>query len=277
MTPSKIGRALVTGASSGIGRTYARALAARGYDLMITARRSERLDELAGELENAHGISIDTIPVDLSTPEGLETVKTAVVASPEAPVDFVVHAAGFGTRGHVADLEEGLVSGMVRLHCLAAAALVRSALPGMIDRNRGRIVLISSLGAFLTTAEYTLYSATKAFLNTFAIGLRDELAATEVRVQSICPGLVKTEFVDTPAFGDFHYDAVPKKYWLEPETVVEESLDRLERRYRPIVVPGFGTRMFLGILNAPLIGPAIKGMMAASSRKRIKAGKPAMF
>ena len=147
----------------------------------------------------------------------------------------------------------------------------------MIERNRGRIILVSSLAAFLTTAEYSLYSATKAFLNTLAQGLRDEFAATELRVQAVCPGLVKTEFVDTPAFKGFRYEGVPDKYWLAPETVVKESLYRLEHRYRPVLVPTVGARIFLGILNAPLIGALIRGMMGAAGRRRIKAGKPAMF
>jgi len=181
------------------------------------------------------------------------------------------------TRGHFADLDESVISSMVNLHCLGAAALTRSVLPGMIERNRGRIVLVSSLAAYLTTAEYAEYSATKAFLNTLAIGLRDELAATEVRVQSVCPGLMKTELFDAPTMNGFHYEGVPEKYWLDPETVVKESLHRLEHRYRPVLVPTTGAKVFLGILRAPIIGSLIQGAMGAAARKRIRAGKPAVY
>lgn len=243
MSPRK-GWALVTGASSGIGRSYAESLAADGYNLVITARRTGRLDALAGELSGSHNISIEKIPADLASSEGLEKLKRRITEGPA--IDFLVHAAGFGTRGHLADIEE----------------------PGMIERNTGRINLVSSLGAFLTTAEYTLYSATKSFLNTLVLGLRDELAATEVLVQAVCPGLVKTEFTETPTFRGFSFDAVPDKYWLSPETVVKESLHRLYHRYRPILVPKIGARLFLGIL---------KSLMSSSSRRRIKAGKPAVF
>lgn len=275
MTGSKRGWALITGASSGIGRSYARSLAANGYNLVITARRTERLDALAGELSSKYNISIEKIPADLASSEGLDILRGRITAGPA--IDFLVHAAGFGTRGHLADIEEPVIESMVNLHCLAAAALVRSVLPGMIDRDRGRVILVSSLGAFLTTAEYTLYSATKSFLNTMVLGLRDELAATAILVQAICPGLVKTEFTETPTFRGFSFDAVPDKYWLTPETVVKESLYRLDHRYRPILVPTVGARLFLGVLNAPIVGGILKGMMRLSSRWRIKAGKPPVF
>ena len=267
--------ALITGASSGIGACYARSLAAQGYNLVITARRAERLEKLAAELREAYGREVEILSADLSSAEGLESVKERITRG--LPVDFLVYAAGFMTRGHFADVDEDVVSSMVSLHCLGAAALVRSVLPGMIKRNSGRIVLVSSLAAFLTTAEYAEYSATKAFLNTLAIGLRDELAATEVRVQSICPGLVKTELFDAPTMKGFHYEGVPEKYWLEPETMVKESLHRLENRYRPVLVPTVGARIFLGILNAPIIGSLLQGAMGAAARKRIRAGKPAMY
>ena len=275
MSSATAGLALVTGASSGIGRCYARSLAADGYNLVITARRADRLKELADELIHAYNSSVETLQADLSSVDGLESVIKRIREG--SPVDFLVHAAGFGTRGHFVDIDEDVITSMVNLHCLGAASLVRSVLPGIIERNRGRIILVSSLAAFLTTAEYSLYSATKSFLNTLVLGLRDELAATEVRVQSVCPGLVKTEFVDTPTFKGFRYEGVPDKYWLAPETVVKESLHRLEHRYRPILVPTFGARMFLGILNAPLIGGVIRGMMGTAGRRRIKAGKPAMY
>lgn len=273
--PDSRGCALVTGASSGIGRSYARSLAAMGYDLVITARRRDRLEELAGELNRVHGVEVDIVPLDLSASPGLESLTKRIEQG--SPIDFLVHSAGFGTRGHLVEIDEPVVKSMVSLHCLAAAALVRAVLPGMISRDKGRIILVSSLGAFLTTAEYTLYSATKSFLNTMAIGLRDELAASRIRVQAVCPGLVKTEFTETPTFRGFRFDAVPDKYWLAPETVVSESLHRLEHRYRPILVPTPGARMFLGVLNSPLLGAVLKGLLSASSRKRIKAGKPAVF
>ena len=269
------GTALITGASSGIGRSYARSLAAQGYNLVITARRAERLEELAAELKAAHGREVEILPADLSSEKGLESVKNRIAGG--LPVDFLVYAAGFMTRGHFADVDEDVVSSMVSLHCLGAAALVRSVLPRMIERNRGRIVLVSSLAAYLTTAEYAEYSATKAFLNTLAIGLRDELAATEIRVQSVCPGLVKTELFDAPTMKGFHYEGVPEKYWLDPETMVKESLHRLENRYRPVLVPTPGAKVFLGILRAPIIGSLIQGAMGAAARKRVKAGKPAMY
>ena len=288
----KIGTALITGASSGIGRSYARSLATVGYRVIITARREDRLEELAAEIEDFRSEAsteekvpytpdsghrrVEIIPADLSSQAGRSVVAKRL-GDETRPVDFLVHAAGFGTRGHLADVDTRLVSSMVSVHCQATATLVRSVLPGMISRNRGRIVLVSSLGAFLTTAEYSLYSASKSFLNILALGLRDELTGTDVRVQAICPGLVETGFMETPAFGDFHYQSVPKKYWLKPEEVVSESLRRLDYRYKPIIVPGVGNRMLLGMLNAPALGPVLKALMGAANRKRIREGKPAKY
>ncbi len=275
MSGSSVGTALITGASSGIGACYARSLAAQGYNLVITARRADRLKELAVEILRAYGREIEVLPADLSTAEGLEKVKGRIADG--GPVDFLVHSAGFMTRGHFVDVDEDVVSSMVSLHCLGASALVRRVLPGMIERNRGRIVLVSSLAAYLTTAEYAGYSATKAYLNTLAIGIRDELAATEVRIQAVCPGLMKTELFDAPTMNGFRYEGVPQKYWLDPETVVKESLHRLEHRYRPVLVPTAGAKIFLGILRAPIIGSLIQGAMGRAVRKRVRAGKPAMY
>ncbi|RKX94831.1 MAG: hypothetical protein DRZ90_11280, partial [Spirochaetes bacterium] len=91
------------------------------------------------------------------------------------------------------------------------------------------------------------------------------------------PGLVKTELFDAPTMKGFHYEGVPEKYWLDPETMVKESLHRLENRYRPVLVPTTSAKVFLGILRAPIIGSLIQGAMGAAARKRVKAGKPAMY
>ena len=266
--------AFVTGASSGIGMAYARRLAADGRDLVLIARRREVLEELAEDLRATHGVEAEALAADLSAPEGLHAICDRV--RDDRP-GVLVHAAGFGTRGHLDDLDPAIVEAQVYLHDMAGLLLTRAALPGMKERASGEIVLVSSLGAFLTTAEYTVYSATKAFLNTFARGLRDELAGSGVRVQAVCPGLVKTGFMSTEFFAGFDFSAVPDAFWLSAEEVADESLRRLRKRYKPVLVAGRKNRAFLNFLQFPLLGPAVMALIGRASRKRVARGLPALF
>lgn len=267
--------ALVTGASSGIGKAYAERLAADGFDLLLVARRQDVLDGLAATLRAAHGIAAEPLAADLSCSAGIERVRARLRELGAAEV--LVHAAGFGTRGHVTDLAPDVLESQVYLHDVAGVLLSRAVLPEMKARNRGALILVSSLAAFFTTAEYTVYSATKAFLNTFCQGLRDELAGTDVKVQAVCPGLVKTGFMHTELYGDFDYSAVPEAFWLTPEAVVAESLERLRGRARPVVMAGRKNRLFVGFLRLPVVGSAAMALMSMASRRRVAKGLPALY
>ncbi|MCU0848334.1 MAG: SDR family oxidoreductase [Spirochaetes bacterium] len=257
--------ALVTGASSGIGRSFAERLASDGYSLILTARSRERLMDIADGLSGNRDISIDVIPADLSIEKPLERL-IRLVSSYES-IDFLVHSAGFGTRTLYHETSPVKISGMVRLHALSGAMLSRALLPGMISRRSGTIILVSSLGAFFTTSRYVTYSATKSFLNTFATGLNGELGGTGVRVQALCPGLTKTGFLSTQEYAGFNYDAVPDWAWMSPDEVVEESLSSL-RKGRTICIPGFRNRAFVGLLNAPVIGRLAGWTLAVVNRKK---------
>ena len=190
--------AVVTGASSGIGRAYAQFLAERGHNLVLVARRKDRLEELAIEIEEQYQVAAESFVADLSQREGVDRVREKI--EKEWKPDVLVHAAGFGTRGHVADLSPEVLEQQVYLHNIAATSLARAVLPSMKEQKKGVIVFISSVAAFISTAEYTVYSATKAFLNTLATGLRDELAGTGIKVQSVCPGITRTEFMFTEQY-----------------------------------------------------------------------------
>jgi short-subunit dehydrogenase len=245
-------RALVTGASSGIGAAFARRLARDGHDLVLVARRKDRLEALACELRDRHGIGATVRPADLSCGDEVDALAREVAAG--STLDVLVHSAGFGTRALFAELDEGKPRAMNHVHVIAPVQLARSALPRMLDAGRGRLILVSSLGAFFTTARYTTYSATKAYLNMFAEGLQAELDGTGVRVQAICPGLTRTEFLETADYGGFQYQGVPDWVWMTPEQVVEEALASNDA----VFVPGFGNRVFVGVLRAPLLGPLVR-------------------
>jgi short-subunit dehydrogenase len=261
------GRALVSGASSGIGEAWARRLARDGFDLVLVARRAARLGSLAEQLARAHGVRVELLPADLATDAGVAAVERAIASGP--PLAALVCAAGFGTRGKFAELSPEKVTRMVRLHVEANARLVRAALPGMTGSGYGEVILVSSLSAFATTSEYVTYSATKACLNMLALGLRDEVRGTGVRVLAICPGLTKTEFLDTDEFKGFKYDAVPAWAWMTADEVVDESLRALPHsERRPIFIPGRANRMFVAVLETPVLGAVVRAALGRLGRGR---------
>jgi uncharacterized protein len=185
------GPALVTGASSGLGREYARALAARGHDLVLVARRVARLEELRDELVARYGTAVEIVACDLATDQGLDAC-CAVVASREVAV--AVLNAGFGSLGpfDVADRErEGR---MVRLNCLAVVDLARQILPGMRARGRGQLIVVSSAAAWHPVPFMATYGATKAFELHWVRALAEELRGSGVGVLAVCPGPTATEF-----------------------------------------------------------------------------------
>jgi uncharacterized protein len=253
-------RALVTGSSSGIGAAFARRLAADGHDLVLVARRRERLEELAGELRRDCGVDVTPIAADLSTAEGLEAARRAVVDGP--PLAVLVNAAGFGTRALFAETDDRCAQAMIHLHDDAPIRLTRAALPAMLAARHGRIINVSSLAAFFTTSRYVMYSATKACLNMFCEGLQAELAGTGVSVQAVCPGLTRTEFFDSDEFRDFKYQQVPERFWMTPAQVVDETLASRD----VIFIPGRHFRFFVGVIRAPLLGPLLRWALARANK-----------
>ncbi len=263
-THNTMGRtAIVTGASSGIGEAFARRLAQEGYDCYLVARRKGHLVKLAHEIEKNNGVRATTVSADLSTDTGVSQIERIIAANDS--IEILVNAAGFGTRGFFADVDAEKMQQMVYLHTMATARLTRSVLPRMITNRKGYVINVSSVGAFLTTSHYVTYSATKAFVNMLMKGLRDELAGTGVTIQALCPGLTKTGFMYTDEFKDFNYGDIPRFAWMTPEQVVEESLAAL-RKNKTIVIPGRGNRIFIGTLNAPLVGPILGGILSLMGR-----------
>lgn len=257
------GTAVITGASGGIGAAFARRLAGEGFNLVLAARRKDLLAALARELEGACGVRATVIAADLATDTGIGKLEAAIAR--DRSIAMLVNCAGFGTRGHFAAQDPATLGKMVRLHVMATVRLTRAALPRMIGNRRGAVINVSSLGAFFTTSHYVMYSATKAFINMFTLGLRDELAGTGVKAQALCPGLTRTGFMHTEEYRDFSYDAVPGFAWMEPDEVVDASLAALGRD-RAIVVPGLGNRLFVGALRAPIIGPLLFRLLGRLGR-----------
>jgi short-subunit dehydrogenase len=247
--------ALITGASSGLGEVFARKLAQRGYDLVLVARREERLRQLADELSAARDVRANVCAADLADDAELERVAETIAALPA--LELLVNNAGFGTMGRVADTEVQPLLNMLRVHALATVRLSRAALPGMIERNRGRIINVSSIGAWLTAAGNVQYAATKMFLNIFSEGLQDELRNTDVRVQALCPGFTYTEFHDVASMDRFDRADIPKWLWMSGDDVVDCSLKMLDRK-KVIVIPGWHNRMIARILRSSWLKPIVR-------------------
>jgi short-subunit dehydrogenase len=246
--------ALITGASSGIGETFARKLAARGFDLILIARREEKLRAVAAQLP----VNARIIPADLTREEGLAAAESAIRESPD--IELLVNNAGFGTLGRFweADLEGQ--DQMHRLHVMTMLRLTHAALKAMVPRDRGAVINVSSVAAFGQTEGNVSYCATKTWANAFTQGLDIELNAigSKVKVQALCPGFTFSEFHDVLGVDRAN---IPGFLWMQADSVVEASLRGLERG-KVIVIPGAVYR----------IGSALMRHTSHGLKKRI--GKP---
>lgn len=184
---------LVTGASSGLGAQFARQLGARGANLVLTARSTERLAALAAELRGRHSVTVHVISVDLAAPDGPAKL-IAEVDSLGVAIDHLVNNAGFGSLGRFVRTRPERETEMVRLNCEAVVCLTRHFLPGMIERGRGGVIQVSSTAGHQPTPFFTTYGATKAFVLSFASALSAELRGSGVRMMAFCPGPVPTGF-----------------------------------------------------------------------------------
>jgi short-subunit dehydrogenase len=224
--------ALVTGASSGIGLVFCRQLAERGHRLVLVARRADRLEAIAKQLEQEHGIETEVFPADLTRPEELASVEARLASEPT--LELLVNNAGFGTVGRFVELDPDAEESEIKLNTLALVRLTRAALPGMVERGRGGIINVSSMASFSPSPFMATYAATKAFVTAFTEGLHEELRGSGVKVQALCPGFTRTEFQDVAGV---EQSSIPDLAWQEPDDVVSASLAGLERG-TVVVVPG---------------------------------------
>lgn len=263
--------AAITGASAGIGATFARTLAARGYDLILIARRAERLQALAAELAGRHHAHSEIIAADLNDVADLELVAKRLGAIPE--LDLLINNAGFGVKGQFATSDYAGQEGMHLLHVMATLRLTHAVLGGMVARRAGAVINVASVAGFLTSPGAVSYGASKSWINTFTEGIWMELRGTgsPVRVQALCPGFTYSEFHDVAGMN--REKLAPKSWWCSAEQVVEESLAGLERD-KIFVIPGFRYRLLVAIVNR-IPRSLRRSLLVAMARrnKRIAAAK----
>ena len=190
MNPSTV---LITGASSGIGRAFAHLFARDGYALVLVARRASVLDELAGELQQAHGAHVRVMPIDLADPAAPMRLVADLHAA-GITVDVLVNNAGFGMQGTFAALPAERQLQMIHLNVTALAALTRLLLPGMLERARGGVLNVGSTAGFQPGPYMAVYYATKAFVVSFSEALADELSGSGLRISCLAPGPTATAF-----------------------------------------------------------------------------------
>lgn len=246
--------ALITGASSGIGREFARQLAARRLNVALVARRADRLAELAAELATVHGVEARCVPVDLCHDAYLDVIREATAG---LEIGLLVNSAGFSLTGPFLDMDTGDLTRMLNLNTRAPAMLARAFGPAMRARGRGGIIFLSSVTGFAATPQWSLYAATKSFNLLLGEGLAAELRAAGVDVMALAPGTTRTEFLDVAGISDF--------MGMEAEEVVRHALQRLGRS--DVVVPGlfyrggvFAMRFLPRSVNRAVFGRFIAGM-----------------
>jgi uncharacterized protein len=216
--------ALITGASSGLGEQFAYALAQRKYDLVLTARRGDRLAAVASKARKLGASMVEVIEADLAQRSASAEIFARVEAL-HLHIDYLVNNAGFGTSGRFdrisleRDLEE------IDLNVSAVVAMTRLFLPAMVERNSGTIINVASTAAFQALPFMATYAASKAFVLSFTVALAGELAGTGVKVSALCPGPVRTEF---QAVAKNEHGRLPEFAYLDAETVVAQGIAAAE-------------------------------------------------
>ena len=229
--------ALITGASSGIGAVFAEKLASRHHDLVLVARSHDKLQALADQLAQQHGIQVTVIPQDLTAPDAAQTIVTQL-AHQNIEVDLLINNAGFGTYGDFAEGELDTYLRMIQLNVLALVDLTHRCLQHMRSRRSGSILNIGSTASFQPIPYFAVYAATKAFVLSFSESLWHECKPYGVKVLAVCPGPTETEFFKVADFPNSLGERVGQNY-ASPDAVVENALKALEQEHSNIVTGGF--------------------------------------
>lgn len=220
----KAGVAIVTGASSGIGRIYADRLAARGHDLVLVARREDRLREVAADVERRHGVRAEVLVADLSQPAGTQAVVDRL--SNDSSITLLVNNAGFSTMRPLTETPEATITSMIALNVAALTLLSKAALVAFKARNAGTIVNVGSGAGFAPYPNIPVYGATKAYIYLFTQSLQSEVDGTAVRIQLVLPGAVASEGWEVAGAS---LDALPASLVMTAEDCVDAALVGLDQ------------------------------------------------
>lgn len=215
--------ALITGASSGLGAVYAQRLAARGYDLLLVARRADRMEQLASQLQQAHAISVRAIAADLTQDADITRIEQILR---DEKIDLLINNAGMGPAKATAEMSDADAAATLTLNVTALMRLTRAALPAMRARKAGTIVNVGSVLALHALPITTLYSATKAFVLTFSRGIQQEVKDDGILVQAVLPAGTVTEFYQASGSSITEFDP---KIFMTAEQLVDAALVGMDR------------------------------------------------
>lgn len=257
---SKAGTALVTGASSGIGATYAEKLAARGYDLLLVARNEERLTQLGEKLVAAHGVKVETFKADLSNSSDILKVEKRL--RDDEAITLIVNNAGVGPKGKLLDDDIDYLDDMIALNVVSVNRLAIAAAQTFAARGRGAIINIASVVALIPEVYIGTYAATKAFVLALTQSLGAELKDTGVKVQAVLPGLTRTEIFDRAGGSIEHLNP---EMVMEATDLVDAALAGFDQG-ELITIPSLADKSLLDAANAArgALGPHLSLRKPAS-------------
>ena len=253
---SQRGLAVVTGAAGGLGACFAVKLAERGYRLLLVDRRQTQLEQVCQTIAARHGSCAEPWTADLSRREDVDALATRLEQTSD--MELLVNNAGFGTFDYFVDTDASYLVNMALVHVVAPTILTRAVLPGMVKQDRGAIINVSSVSAWFHSACNVQYSATKCYLAAFSMALAQELRGTNVRVQGLCPGFIRTDFHEAQSMKGFSVRCAPPAHmWMSADEVVNCSLNRLGSR-QVIVIPGLGYGILGRLAQMPMLRPLMQ-------------------
>lgn len=256
--------ALITGASSGIGKSFAEILAKEGYNLILVARRKQKLDELAETLSKQFSVESTVIVADLTEIEQMKVVEETIKSLEH--LDILVNNAGFGLSSGFAEGNYERQLDMVNIHVIASYMFCRAAVPVMLKENKGLIINVSSMSGLMTKYGDVTYTTTKAFLIVLSESLQEELRDTNIKIHALCPGMTYSEFHDTKDLEKFDKSTVPRSLWMSSKEVASKSL-RAARKGKVVYVPGFLNRLSLFFTKMVLIRKISQWFISKNEKK----------
>ena len=237
------GRAMVLGATGGIGRAFVEQLAAEGHELLVVARNRQRLEELARQVHATYGVVVEALAADLALDVDLRHVEDRVRG--DARLEVLVNAAGLASWGRFRELDMERELDIIRVNVIAAVRLTKAGLSTMLPRRQGAIINVASLAGYVMLPFCATYGGTKAFLISFTEALHEELRGTGVRIQVVCPGFTRTDLFTRSGASTAK---MPSFIWVRPETIARSSLAALKHD-RAVCIPDARFRVLSVLLR----------------------------
>jgi len=257
--------AVVTGASAGIGAEFALRVAERGINVVLVARRRNRLEELASTIEDMYRVEARVAPADLTARDIVEVLQPAIA---DIEIGLLINCAGVGSSGPFLDMDPSVQESMINLNCRAPMLLTHEIVQGMRERGRGGVIFVSSVNGFCAARGMTNYNATKAYDLLFAESLAEELRPYGVDVQALCPGGTITEFQQVAGLDTRNFGPLARLMFVSPTSVVATSLRTLGGRVT--VIPGVLNK--LAVLAIRLMPRRLSTWIFGSVMERFAAG-----